>query len=287
MNKQAAGLRISEMARLCNTSVDTLRYYDKIGLFQPQFLNEQTGYRYYSILQYEVLCTILELRQIGLSIEEIQQYMNNRNAKQSIDFLVKTLDNIEEQINSLKLLKKTLKRRLNRIKKFDYEYEHSQYIIRKLPRRFYIYEPNPINLLHGEELSMKILELSHQLNSKIPLIANNRIGHKIFQKQFDDPQSLKQLETNIVNEFFLIIEEDDFDSNVEVKMLEAGEYLCAFYEGMNFSKRNESLEKLIQYSKAQGYNIVGDAICIIQIDLSLTDYLEEVKWEIQLAVSKE
>ncbi|WP_212734481.1 MerR family transcriptional regulator [Paenibacillus terrae] len=32
---------------------------------------KKTGYRYYSILQYEVLGTIIELHQIGLSIEEI------------------------------------------------------------------------------------------------------------------------------------------------------------------------------------------------------------------------
>jgi DNA-binding transcriptional MerR regulator len=81
------GLTISQMAQLRGLTVDTLRHYDKIGLFKPSHVDPHTGYRYYSILQYEVLGTIKELRQIGMSIEEIKQFMTNRNVKQSLHIL--------------------------------------------------------------------------------------------------------------------------------------------------------------------------------------------------------
>lgn len=55
-------LTVSELARLRNTTAETLRYYDRINLLKPEYVSEETGYRYYSIRQYEKLGTILELR---------------------------------------------------------------------------------------------------------------------------------------------------------------------------------------------------------------------------------
>ncbi|WP_434369237.1 MerR family DNA-binding transcriptional regulator [Peribacillus frigoritolerans] len=48
-------LSIGEMAKLRGVTVDTLRHYDKIGLLKPFHIDPETGYRYYSISQYEAL----------------------------------------------------------------------------------------------------------------------------------------------------------------------------------------------------------------------------------------
>lgn len=65
-------LSISEMAKLRRITAETLRHYDRVGLFKPAYIDPNTGYRFYSIYQYEVLGTIKELRQIGMTIEEIK-----------------------------------------------------------------------------------------------------------------------------------------------------------------------------------------------------------------------
>ena len=49
---------ISEFASLTNVSRQTLIYYDKIGLFKPDFKNE-SGYRYYSVKQIEFISCLL------------------------------------------------------------------------------------------------------------------------------------------------------------------------------------------------------------------------------------
>lgn len=77
-------LSIGEMAKLRGVTVDTLRHYDKIGLLKPFHIDRETGYRYYSISQYEVLGTIKELRSIGFSLEEIKQFLTDRNVVGSI-----------------------------------------------------------------------------------------------------------------------------------------------------------------------------------------------------------
>ena len=43
---------IGEISRLHNLSIQTLRYYDKIGLLKPAYINKETNYRYYTIEQF-------------------------------------------------------------------------------------------------------------------------------------------------------------------------------------------------------------------------------------------
>ena len=40
--------QIGEFSYLCETTIKTLRYYDKINLLKPVKINTLTGYRYYS-----------------------------------------------------------------------------------------------------------------------------------------------------------------------------------------------------------------------------------------------
>ena len=47
MNK----LTIGQMAQMNHVSEQTLRYYDKIGIFKPLEIDKQNGYRFYSIKQ--------------------------------------------------------------------------------------------------------------------------------------------------------------------------------------------------------------------------------------------
>ena len=61
-------MSITELAKLRQVTSETLRYYDRIGLITPDYVDPQTRYRYYSIRQYEKLGTIKELRQLGMSI---------------------------------------------------------------------------------------------------------------------------------------------------------------------------------------------------------------------------
>lgn len=70
-------LSISELAKLKNITSETLRHYDRIDLLKPDYVTK-SGRRMYSIRQYEKLGTILELRAIGMSLHEIQEYFNNR-----------------------------------------------------------------------------------------------------------------------------------------------------------------------------------------------------------------
>ena len=49
---------IGDVSKLFHIDVHLLRYYDKISLLKPEYLDKKNGYRYYSKRQFECLNTI-------------------------------------------------------------------------------------------------------------------------------------------------------------------------------------------------------------------------------------
>jgi DNA-binding transcriptional MerR regulator len=70
---------IGEMAKLHNTTIKTLRYYDEIGLLKPIQIDKNNGYRYYSTEQFEQLNTIHYLKELGFSLKEIGEHLVQRD----------------------------------------------------------------------------------------------------------------------------------------------------------------------------------------------------------------
>jgi DNA-binding transcriptional MerR regulator/effector-binding domain-containing protein len=63
--------KIGEFSRLSQVSIQTLRYYDELGLLKPDRTDRFTGYRYYTLDLLPRLNRILALKALGLSLEEI------------------------------------------------------------------------------------------------------------------------------------------------------------------------------------------------------------------------
>src|SRR5215472_6376500 len=69
--------RIGEFAQIAQVSGRQLRFYDQLGLLQPAHIDPQSGYRYYSIRQLPRLNSILALKELGLSLEQIAPLLKN------------------------------------------------------------------------------------------------------------------------------------------------------------------------------------------------------------------
>lgn len=76
--------KIGEFARIGRTPVTTLRFYDEVGLLKPAHVDEATGYRYYTIEQLPRLNRILALRDLGLSMEQIAQLLQETVAPELV-----------------------------------------------------------------------------------------------------------------------------------------------------------------------------------------------------------
>ena len=72
---------IGEVARLFHMSVSSLRHYESLGLLSPEYINPDSGYRYYSTRQFEVLNTLRYLRALDMLLPEIADFLQNRDVE--------------------------------------------------------------------------------------------------------------------------------------------------------------------------------------------------------------
>ena len=67
-----------KFAQVCQTTKETLRHYDEIGLLKPASINEN-GYKVYSASQIIDFLTIASLQEAGCSLEEIGNFQRQHD----------------------------------------------------------------------------------------------------------------------------------------------------------------------------------------------------------------
>lgn len=108
MNRQNKLLTIGQFAAMHGINKKTLMWYDEIGLFRPAAINPENGYRYYDYHQSPVLETILLLRDLDVSIHEIQDFMKDRSAGNLKQLLEEKMADLDKQIAHLQAVRTTL-----------------------------------------------------------------------------------------------------------------------------------------------------------------------------------
>ncbi len=68
-------MNVSEFARLSGVSVRTLHYYDEIGLLKPDFVDDNTGYRFYGEKAFSTMQEILFYRELDFSLKNIKEFI--------------------------------------------------------------------------------------------------------------------------------------------------------------------------------------------------------------------
>jgi MerR family transcriptional activator of bmr gene len=98
---------IGEVSKLTNTSVQTLRFYDKIDLFKPSFTDPDNQYRYYSNTQLFYLDIIKSLKHVGVPLSEIKSILQ-LSAREIAGLLDEQETKIEQQLRRLEDVKAIL-----------------------------------------------------------------------------------------------------------------------------------------------------------------------------------
>jgi DNA-binding transcriptional MerR regulator len=112
-------IKIGDFARLVQLSVVTLRHYDEIGLFKPALVDEQTGYRYYSVAQLPRLNRILALKDLGFSLEQIDAVLSGLTLEQLRGMLKLKQAEVEHALTEEQARLARIKTRLRQIELED------------------------------------------------------------------------------------------------------------------------------------------------------------------------
>ena len=105
-------LRTAAFAALAGVNKKTLHYYDEIGLFRPAYVNEKS-YRVYSPFQLDRLALIVTLKDRGVPLKEIGEYLNGGDLARVDQILTRQSRELDRRIAQLtrrRALLETLRR---------------------------------------------------------------------------------------------------------------------------------------------------------------------------------
>jgi len=69
-------IKIGDFSKLAHVSIRALHHYGSLGLLKPVHIDRYTGYRYYELEQLGQLNRILALKELGFTLEQVAQLMN-------------------------------------------------------------------------------------------------------------------------------------------------------------------------------------------------------------------
>jgi DNA-binding transcriptional MerR regulator len=75
-------MKVMEMAKRLDVTAETVRFYTRINVLTPA-KNKANGYREYSETDFNRLRFVLNARQLGFSVDDIQQILRHADKKKS------------------------------------------------------------------------------------------------------------------------------------------------------------------------------------------------------------
>lgn len=268
-------LSITELAKLRQVTSETLRYYDRIGLIKPDYVDPQTRYRYYSIRQYEKLGTIKELRQLGMSIHDITDYFSGRNLRKSHQLLLHQLELLEEEIRKQQLLSEILRRKLHFLSEITPPPPVDKVFCRAFPQRYMITFGEPAG--GSREHAFAFTRLERYLDEVAPILASDRIG------VYADWHLLEPSDDYIPAVPMIFVERDAIESEHK-RTIPPGDYLCMNYRRGELERYHPSFARLHTYMAEHGWVLNGMIFQFYKIDVTLTSDPDETLMEIQVPV---
>lgn len=131
-------LTVGEMGNLFGLNVQTLHYYDKIGLFQPRIRNQHNGRRYYQFDQVYQLATIRYLRKLDCPLEEIKEFLDTRSPAVTKQLLQERSAILQAQWQELMRIDQAIGRKIQFIEEKQAELAGQEVRRVYYPRRLYI-----------------------------------------------------------------------------------------------------------------------------------------------------
>lgn len=259
--------KIGEISKLYDIGVDSIRYYEDIGIIKPE--RSKSGYRQYSILDIWRLNVIRDLRSIGFTMKQIREYLTDHNTASSLKLLEEEQDAIHRQMLILQKLQKNVAHRLNTIRSAQ-----------SLPLNEINQITIPSRRCHAlsegyqaaEEMDLLIKRLINLDRQRLYIIGSNQMGTVISLSSLLEKNALSY------QSVFLIDEQGENE-------IPGGNYLCVTYRG-NYSQSIDWGQKLIHYAKTHNLSITGDFLELLWIDIHTSSNEEEHITQLQLPVQQ-
>ena len=273
-------LTISKFARLANTTVETLKHYNSIGLLKPEHIDSDNGYRYYSISQLYELQLIKYLRSLNISIGNIQEYMRNQNIDTTVSMIQRELQSINKEITQINFRKRALETRLSYLKQAQYAAINLESITLNKFRARYVVSTGRIFENATVESEEAFMELCNIFDDDLPVFFLRQFGNVIPKEQLLNPKTDKH------SIYFAFIEKAEASRYPTYSStIDEGYFICGYFKG-SYHARSNLLKKMLTFIEKRNYVIAGDAIQIKLCDEAETldprDFIHQIQIPVTL-----
>ena len=264
MAHEERGYTIGDISEMYNLGRDSLRYYEERGILTPK--RAANGYRLYSRTDIWRINVIVNLRNLGLSVNRIAEYFQDRSIDATVEMLMNELSELQRQEQELiekqrqiaadlKVLMSAQKLKVGEVVHKTLE-ERRAFIIRRAYTR-------------DEDMDLLMKELTELSGGDYQLIANNRFASVLAPEGADELFAAAAL----------------FDDEGD-EVVEAGEYLSICYKAPDVGILKRCMQIIREYAEDNGFKIVGPFIELIWIDIHTAAQSEEHLSEIMCRVEK-
>ncbi len=266
--------KISEISKMYGIGVDSLRYYENLGILNPQ--RADNGYRMYSLKDIYKLNMIRDLRGLNFSMQQIKEYLDEQNLENTLSLLQREQQLIQHQLQKLQENQRRIQQRIATLTQAQ-KVKTGEITLRQISVR-HCYQVNA-HITRDEEMDFIMKKIHKKHEQKIPDFGNHN-------QEFGAFFSMKEIELGVSNVFdsvFFIVNDTFDDYNLD---LPEGLYLCSFYKG-SYSQNAKQVQTLLQYAEKNHLKICGTPFEIYEIDNRDTMQEDEFLTQIQVLVEQE
>ncbi len=258
-------LSIGKMAEMNHTTVATLRLYDEKNLLKPRYIDEMTGYRYYDISQNARLDMIAYMKELGMSLAEIQDVLEKEDITLIETILVKKNEQLYEQMRELKARHNAVERAIASIERYRKSPTKGTISLEYIDRRYTYGQPCTDNFYEKDIVAFEkeLLSLRKTLsNQGFSQVHSYNVGTSITEENFLNEQFIPE-------DTFIFVNYKDKVNTPDVKVLDSGMFACIYLD--SFDEEIAYAKKLLEFCKKQNWMISGDYICEVLTEFNVFD----------------
>lgn len=256
---------IGKMAQMNHVSIATLRLYDEKGLLKPRYVDENTGYRYYSLQQNARLDIIAYMKELGMSLAEIADVLSREDITLIEDILARKNVQIHQQINELYSRHDAVERAIHSFERYRKSPLTGTMALEFIDRRYAWGLECANNFYAGDltDFEEEVIPLREAMDAAgIRQIHTYNIATSIKREDFVNNRY-------IAKDIFVFLGRHESDRLNGVKMIDSGMYACIYLDG--YDGEEASGRRLHAWCEEKGYTISGDYICEVMTEFNVFD----------------
>ena len=267
MDREKRGqlLSIGEMAEANRVSIATLRLYDRMGLLQPCCRDEESNYRYYDIRQTSRLDIIRYMRNLNMSLAEIQTLLEKEDIMLIEQKLIEKNNQIHQQMRDLKAMHEAVERTIQSIERYRKSPASGTTSLEFIDQRHILYISCTENFYEQGIVAYEkaVHALRRELMKRnLPQLLSYSLGTSVKRDDFVRGAL-------VADKVFIFGDKHlrDYGENIEV--IESGMFACIYLD--SFDDEIPCARQLLAYCRQNRYQIAGDYVCEVMTEFNVFD----------------